>query len=376
LAAETVGAIDVVKAFSLEQIFAARFGRRNRDGQKEDLKANRLSARLGCTVDVWLSAASAIVIWYGAQSVLRGQLSPGDLLLFLFYTKRALRPAQDFAKYAARLAKAAAAGERVIHLLEQSAEAHDRPHAVPAARLRGAVRFADVSFEYEARRPVLSHVDFEVLAGQRVAVVGESGIGKSTLVGLLLRFYDPTQGSILIDGRDIRQYTLQSLRRQISIVLQESVLFSTSVRENIAFGAAEPTLERIENAARLANAHEFISVLPHGYDTLLGEKGASLSQGQRQRIAIARAIVRDAAIVVLDEPVSSLDEENRQCVTEALERLVEGRTTFLITHDLQLASRADLVFCLEQGRLSQCGSHAELVESGGRYATVYRLQRG
>jgi ATP-binding cassette subfamily B protein len=218
-------------------------------------------------------------------------------------------------------------------------------------------------------------VDFEVPAGQHVAIVGESGIGKSTLVGLLLRFHDPTRGRILLDGRDLREYTLDSLRREISIVLQDSVLFSMSVGENIALGAARSTPERIENAARLANAHEFICALPQGYDTLLGEKGASLSQGQRQRIAIARAMIREAPIVVLDEPASSLDEENRRSVLDALQRLAEGRTTFLITHDLELASRADQVFCLENGRLTECGTHAELVQADGHYASVYRLQQ-
>jgi ATP-binding cassette subfamily B protein len=236
------------------------------------------------------------------------------------------------------------------------------------------VRFEGVRFAYEPDQHVLERIDFEVRPGRRVALVGPSGIGKSTLANLLLRLYDPQEGRVLIDGRDIREYTLVSLRSQISVVLQDTLLFATSVRENIGYGAPDSSPDAIEAAARLANAHEFILALPQGYDTVLGERGVTLSGGQRQRLAIARAALRKSPILILDEPTTGLDEENERAVMEALERLAEGRTTFVISHDLHLAARADLVLYLENGRVLEHGSPEDLIESDGRYATLYRQQ--
>jgi ATP-binding cassette subfamily B protein len=281
---------------------------------------------------------------------------------------------QDFAKHTGRVAKAAVAGERVLDVLERTPEVRDLPGAVPAPPFQGAVRFENVSFAYEPGRPVLERIDFEVQPGQHIALVGPSGIGKSTLVSLLLRLYDPAQGRVLIDGRDIRDYTLASMRPQISVVLQDTLLFVASARENIAYGAPESTPEAVEAAARLANAHEFIQALPNGYDTVLGERGLTLSGGQRQRLAIARAAIRQAPILVLDEPATGLDGENERMVLDALRRLADGRTTFIISHDLHLAARADLIFYLERGRVFEHGSHAELIRAGGRYATLYTRQ--
>jgi ATP-binding cassette, subfamily B, bacterial len=229
-------------------------------------------------------------------------------------------------------------------------------------------------FGYEPSKRILHGLDFTVQPGQRVALVGPSGGGKSTLVSLLLRLYDPIEGNICIDGHDLREYKVESLRRQVSIVLQDSVLFAVSVRNNIAYGALGATDTEIEAAARLANAHDFITALPDGYDTLLGERGATLSGGQRQRIAIARAAVRRARIVILDEPTVGLDNENEQAVSEALERLTQGCTTFLITHNLQGAVSADQILYLEQGRILEQGTHAELMHLGQRYAALYQIQ--
>jgi ATP-binding cassette subfamily B protein len=306
--------------------------------------------------------------------VLQQALSPGDLLIFLTYLKRALNPLQDFAKYSGRLAKATAAGERVVDLLEQRPEVHDLPGAVSAPAFRGAVHFERVSFGYEENQPVLEGVEFDVQPGQHVALVGPSGIGKSTLVSLILRLYDPVDGRVKIDGCDIRSYALESLRAQISVVLQDSVLFAASVWDNIAFGTPETTPEQIQAAARLANAHDFILALPQGYDTILGERGVTLSQGQRQRIAIARAAIRRAPLLILDEPTTGLDEENERALIEALERLARGVTTFIVTHDLQLASHADLILYLECGRVLESGTHLDLMSLKGRYATLYNLQ--
>jgi ATP-binding cassette subfamily B protein len=373
-AAESIGAIKIVQALSLERWFAADFSSANRRSLKEGVKASRLVARLERTVDVLIAVATALVLWYGARLVLSQSLTPGDLLVFLAYLKTAFRPVRDLAKYTGRLAKATAAGERVLDLLERRPDVHDLPGAVPAPPLDGGVRFDNVTFAYEPGRRVLKEVDFEVQPGQHVALVGPSGIGKSTLVSLILRLYDPVKGRVLIDGRDVRQYTLGSLRSQISVVLQDSVLFAASVWNNIAHGAADATREEIEAAARLANAHGFIETLPQGYDTVLGERGVTLSHGERQRLALARAAVRKAPILILDEPTTGLDEENERAVVEALERLADGRTTFLITHDLTLASRADLILYLEGGRLLERGSHAELLGAGNRYAALYQLQ--
>lgn len=373
-AAESMSAIKTVQALSLEEIFAQEFDTQSRQSQKDDVKAGRLSAGLERTVDVLLAIATALVLFYGARLVMNDLLTPGALLVFLAYLKRAFNPLQDFAKYSGRLAKAAAAGERVVDVLERVPEVRDLPGAVPAPALRGAVWFDKLGFAYEPGRPVLENVDFEVPAGQHVALVGPSGIGKSTLVSLVMRLYDPTEGRVMIDGRDIREFTLDSLRAQVSVVLQESILFASSVRDNISYARPDATLEEVQTAARLANAHEFIEALPQGYDTVIGERGVTLSAGQRQRVAIARAAVRRAPILILDEPTSGLDEENARAVTEALERLAAGRTTFLITHDLQHAARTDMIMYLEGGRVLERGAHDELMRANGRYAGLYRMQ--
>jgi ATP-binding cassette subfamily B protein len=373
-AVETISAIKVVQALCLEAVFADGFLRRNQESRRADVKCARLTAALGRTVGFLTAASTALVVWYGACLVLRRDMTPGDLLVFMAYLRNAFRPVQDFAKYTGRLAKAAVAGERILDVLERTPEVRDLPGAAPAPHFRGAVRFENVSFAYEPGKPVLDQIDFEVHPGQHVALVGPSGIGKSTLVSLLLRLYDPIEGRILIEGRDICDYTLESLRRQISVVLQDTLLFAASVRDNIAYGAAASSSEAVEAAARLANAHEFIQALPKGYNTVLGERGITLSGGQRQRIAIARAAIRQSPILILDEPVTGLDGENERMVLEALEGLAEGRTAFYITHDLQLAARTDRILYLERGRVFEHGSHAELIRADGRYAALYSQQ--
>src|SRR5438552_1868090 len=317
---------------------------------------------------------AGVVLWSGARFVLRGAMTLGDLVIFLAYLRTAFRPAKDFAKYTGRLAKASAAGERVVDLLDRTPDVRDLPGAAPAPPLRGHVRFEGVGFAYDPGHAALEAIDCAVEPGQHVALVGPSGSGKSTFASLILRLYDPTAGRVLIDGRDLREYTLASLRTQISVVLQDSILFVGTIRDNIAQGAPDASPEAIEAAARLANAHGFIMAQPQGYDTVVGERGVTLSNGQRQRIAIARAAIRQAPLLILDEPTTGLDGENERAVIEALERLTEGRTTFLITHDLQLAARAHLILYLEAGRVRECGTHAELVRAEGPYANLYRLR--
>jgi ATP-binding cassette subfamily B protein len=376
VAAETVGAIQIVQALGLENRFQQEFERRNKESNRGDMQSARLTACLERTTAFFIAASLASIVWRGAQLVLRGELTPGELLVFLAYLKTALRPVQDLSKFVGRLAKAAAAGERVLDLLRKKVVVRDLSRARPAPAFQGAIRFEDVTFAYEPERLVLQGVDFEVRPGQRVALVGPSGIGKSTIVNLLLRFHDPNQGRVLIDGGDLREYTLATLRSQIGVVLQDTVLFAASVRDNIAYGAVDATREAIEYAAHLANAHEFIMSMPQGYDTVLGERGLTLSGGQRQRLAIARAALRRAPILLLDEPATGLDRDNERMVLEALERLSESRTTLLITHDPHLAARADLILVLEQGQVRERGSHDELMRAGGRYAALFhRLHR-
>ncbi|MGH3089944.1 MAG: ABC transporter ATP-binding protein [Rubrobacteraceae bacterium] len=374
-AAESIGAIKLVQALSLEDTFNESFGGQNQKSMTEGVQAKRLATRLERTADVLIAVSTALVLYFGARLVLSGGLSPGDLVVFATYLKNAFRPVRDFAKYTGRIAKATAAGERIVDILEQEPEIRDLPGAEKAPAFEGSIRFEGVDFGYEPGQEVLRNADFEVEAGRRIALVGPSGNGKSTIANLLLRLYDPNEGKVLVDGRDIREYTLESLRTQTAVVMQDSLLFAVSIRENIAYGAADATEEEIVEAAKLANIHEFIESLPEGYDTVLSERGASLSGGQRQRIAIARAAVREAPILILDEPTTGLDEENERAVVEALEKLAEGRTTFLVTHNLALASRSDEVFYIGGGRVMERGSHEELIGEGGLYAKLYRLQQ-
>ncbi len=349
-AAESMAAIKGVQAMSLEHVFAQDFVARSDESQKQDVKTARLSARLERTTDLLAAVATALVLWYGTHLILGGEATAGELVVFLTYLRRTYNPARDLAKYTGRLAKAMAAGERIFDLLDTEPEVRDLPDARPAPPLRGAITFEQVSFAYEPGREVLRGVDLTVAPGDFVAVVGPSGIGKSTLACLLLRLYDPTSGRVCLDGYDVRGFTLVSLRAQISVVMQDTPLFAATVRENIAMGAGAVGDDRIEAAARAVNAHEFITALPQGYDTVVGERGADLSLGQRQRIALARAMVRNAPILILDEPTLGLDGENRDTVARAIVTLAEGRTTLLITHEPDLAGRAGILVRLDGAR--------------------------
>ena len=350
-AAESLGAIHIVKAMALEERFGNAFANENQRSLTQGVKGARLSARLGRTIDLLVAISTGIVLYFGATFVLNGQMTPGALVVFISYLKTAMRPMRDSAKYTGRLAKATAAGERILEVFDLEPEVRDLPGAVTAPTLQGRVFFDEVTFGYQPGHPVVNGVSISVEPGERVALVGPSGSGKSTLLNLLLRLYDPVSGRVMVDGRDIREYTLASLRTQIGVVLQETVLFAASIGDNIAYGNPDASRDEVEAAARVANAHDFIMAMPEGYDTVVGERGVTISGGERQRIAIARAALRGAAILVLDEPTTGLDDENAQQVTEALERLAGRCTTFLVTHDLRPVARADQIIHLEAGRV-------------------------
>ncbi len=375
-ASESIGAMQMVQTLSLEDSFIDQFSGQNQKSLKEGVKARRLLARLQGTVQVMTGVSTALVLVYGSYLVLKEQLSAGELLVFLSYLKAAFKPMQEFAKYSGRLAKASASGERVMELFDTRPDVVDEPDARPAPPFRGAVEFDRVGFSYEPGQAMLREISFSIAPGMIVALVGPSGAGKSTIIRLLSRLYDPDQGRVLIDGIDIRRFTLSSLREQIAVVLQETTLFAASVRDNIAYGRLDATDEEIEQAARLSNAHEFIAALPAGYDTVLGERGVTLSAGQRQRIAVARAALSKAPILILDEPTSGLDEENSRTVVDAVRNLLGSRTVIMITHQLHEAARADRVSYIEQGRVVESGSHTELLEQGSKFAEMAWIETG
>lgn len=372
-AAESLAGIKTVQALALEDAFARDFIGRNDAARNADAKGARLSARLERTTDVVVAVATALVIYFGATMALEGALTVGELVVFLTYLRRLFNPLQDFAKYTGRLAKASAAAERVTSVLDQCSEVQNRPNATIAPRFEGEIELRGVSFRYsDDGQWVLRDINLSLQPGETIAFIGESGIGKSTAASLLLRLYDPVEGSILFDGRDIREFEIESLRKRIGCVLQESLLFSGTVHENIAFGV-DATPEQVVAAAKLANAHSFIEAMPQGYASVVGERGHTLSAGQRQRIAIARAALRETSILILDEPTTGLDEENERLVRAALTQLSKGRTTVLITHDLKHAAQADRVLLITEGRLDEISSPGDLTNGSGRYASLFRL---
>ena len=370
--AETMAGIRTIQALGLEEQASEEFNAISGQDLRMSVQGTRLAALLERSVDLLTGLGLAIVLWFGTRQVLDGRLSPGDLLVFVTYLKNTFRPVRQYAKYTARLAKAAAAGERVVSVLDEVPEVRDTREAVAAHGLAGAVTFDHVQFSYRADTSILKDLSLHVAPGKTIAITGASGAGKSTLISLLLRLYDPTKGSVQIDGHDLRTLTLASLRANIALVLQETLLFSGTLAENIALGAGrEVTREEIEQAAKLANAHDFIAMQPNGYDTAIAERGATLSAGQRQRIAIARAALRHAPILVLDEPTVGLDRANEQAVIEAIWRLAKNRTTLLITHDLALAAQAGRIVHISGGRVAGDGNHMALLAQRGGYAAMW-----
>lgn len=364
-ASEAMAGIRSVQALGLEDRLQDRFSGTGARELRAGVKGKRLSAALERSVDLLTGIGLAVVLWFGAMQVLRGRLTPGDLLVFITYLKNTFRPVREYAKYTARLVKASAAGERIVALLDEEA-VRDAPDARPAPPLRGEIVVDGLRFGHAPDAPVLDGLSLSIPAGACVAITGPSGGGKSTLLSLLLRLHEPQAGRIIIDGHDIRDFTRRSLRGQIGYVPQEVLILHGSVAEAIALGAGRPvTREEVEAAARLASAHDFIAALPEGYDTIIAERGATLSPGQRQRLAIARVALRDAPILAFDEPTVGLDRGNEAAVIAAIRRLSAGRTSLIVTHDLDLAAGCDLILFLDGGRLAAAGTHAELMADAG-----------
>ena len=374
-AAETIGSIRTVQALSLQRWFLGTFSEANERSLAAGNNVLKLSAGLERTVDLLATATMAVVLWLGVRSVLDNRLTAGDLIVFANYLRTSFKPIRQLAKYLGQMAGALASGDHILQLLGTSAEIQDVPHAAPAPAFAGHIRFENVSFNYVSSRAALRNISFEVKPGQKVVLLGPSGSGKSTIASLLLRFHDPCQGRMLIDGCDVRVYSLDSLRSQISIVMQDNPLFALSVRDNITCGALSSSPESTFGAARIANAHDFILDMPNQYDTLVGERGCTLSGGQRQRIAIARAAIRKTPILILDEPTTGLDRKNEREVSAALDRLSHGRTTLLITHDLHAAQGADLILFVSGGRITERGTHASLMALHSEYAALFRRQK-
>lgn len=364
----------VVKAFAQEDAEIARFERLNQQWFDLSAQSARLQAINLPLLDLIANIGTVFIIWYGGLLVIGGQLTVGELVAFSTYLTQLIQPVRRLGMILPAVAEAAAAGDRVFEILDAAPEVHDAPDAVPLPPVRGHVRFEHVSFAYFGRHQVLRDVSFEAQPGQIIALLGATGSGKSTIINLIPRFYDPTEGRITIDGYDIRRVTLSSLRDQISIVLQETTLFATTVRENIAFGCPDAPFEAIVAAARTAQAHEFIMELPNGYETLVGERGVTLSGGQKQRIAIARALLKDPRILILDDATASVDTRTEQQIQIALRQLMHGRTSFVIAQRLSTLRTADLILVLERGRIVAQGKHEELLRTSGLYAEIYQRQ--
>ncbi len=371
---EIISAVRVVKSFGREEYEIDRFHDQNELNFKAEMKNVQQMSLLTPTVEFLAAVAVTVIVWFGGYEVVNGHITAGALVAFLTYAVNLANPVKRISRVYGNIQKAMAGADRVFSVLDLPETITDKEGAETLPPTEGHVTFDDVSFEYKKDIPALQHVSLSARPGEMIAFVGPSGAGKSTIANLIPRFYDVKSGSIKIDGHDVRDVTLESLRGQIGIVPQETMLFSASVRENIRYGRLDATDEEIVEAAKAANAHDFIMQLPNGYDTKIGERGLNLSGGQRQRMAIARAILKDPQILILDEATSALDTESEKIVQAALDRLMVGRTSFVIAHRLSTIFGADHIYVLDHGQIVEHGTHEELLARGGLYSNLYNIQ--
>ncbi|MCX7970196.1 MAG: lipid A export permease/ATP-binding protein MsbA [Negativicutes bacterium] len=371
---ETITAVRVIRSFAREDYEIGRFNRENFRNFRIQMKGSQLIATVGPVIEFLAAIGVTIIIWYGGHEVIAGQLTSGALIAFLIYCVNLSNPIKRLSRVYGNIQRSLAAAQRVFAVIDTQPEIADRPDAVELVRARGEVEFREVSFSYFPGELVLSQVNLRIKPGQMVALVGPSGAGKTTLANLLPRFYDATAGQVLVDGRDVRDFTVRSLRSHIGIVPQETMLFNGTIYENILYGRLDAGEDEVVAAARAANAHEFISQMPDGYQTRVGDRGSTLSGGQRQRVAIARAILKNPQILILDEATSALDAESERLVQEALDRMMVGRTSLVIAHRLSTVQRADLIVVLERGRIVEQGRHEQLINLGGLYTALYKVQ--
>ncbi len=374
VAEDALGAIRLVKAFVREEYEVGRYVTAIERLFQTARRKVVLTQVFWSSVGLMFMGTLVIIFWFGGQEVLQGRLTAGDLVAFIFYALNISRSISQSSRLYTAVNSAAGASERIFELLDEEPEISDEEGAEALTAVQGHIEFDKLTFAYEGGRDVLKNISFRVNAGETIALVGPSGAGKTTFLNLIPRFYDPREGRILLDGRDIREVKVKSLREHISIVPQEVHLFGTSIKENIRYGRLDATDDEIRQAAADANAHEFIDKIPEGYDAHIGEKGVKLSGGQRQRIAIARAILKNPEILLLDEATSSLDSESEAQVQDALYRLMKNRTTFVIAHRLSTVQHAHRIVVMDEGEIVEMGTHAELLEKGGLYSHLYNLQ--
>jgi subfamily B ATP-binding cassette protein MsbA len=371
---EVLSSIRIVKAFGREEYEQKRFEEESIESVDLALRARDIKAKLSPAVDIIVACGTALVLWFGARQALNGTLTPGVLVVFFLYLSKMYKPMRELSKMSDTYSKALVGWERIRDFLAIDLQVRDLPGARTAPPFKGEIELEHIDFGYLPNRIVLKDICLKVKPGQVAALVGATGSGKSTLISLVPRFYDPQSGMVKIDGVDIRNYKRKTVRHQISLVLQETLLFRAPIWQNIAYGRPEATHDEIVQAAHLANAHEFIERLPEGYNTMIGERGATLSGGQRQRIAIARAIIRNSPILILDEPSTGLDAASEKLVLEGLAHLMEGKTTIMVAHRLATIQKADVIFVLQDGVIQEQGNHEELLAADGLYAQFYRLQ--
>lgn len=373
---ETISGIRVVRSFSRESHEVKRFENENQRNFRAVMRATKLTSLLSPMVEFSAAIAVTVILWYGGYSVVTGVISAGSLIAFLIYAINLSNPVKRLSQVYGNIQKAMAAGDRVFAILDTEPTVKEKPNAKPLPEVTGQVEFDHVSFSYDGEKNAITDLNLNVDPGQIIAIVGPSGAGKTTVANLLPRFYDVTEGALRIDGTDVRDVTFQSLREQIGLVPQDTMLFNATVKDNILYGRLDATDDEVYAAAKAANALEFIDKLPEGMQTMVGERGNSLSGGQRQRIAIARAILKNPKILILDEATSALDTESEKLVQEALERLMKGRTAFVIAHRLSTIKNADRIVVLKQGRIEEFGTHEQLLDRDGLYSHLYSVQFG